>query len=85
MIEDRYRQQMDEVRELHKKNMKALEEKQQLKLSLFNEEKRKLIEEMNKTIELEKEKVGNLQRIDTEQRELTYKKIMQDQKKMYEE
>lgn len=43
---------MDDVREEHKRNMKQLEEKQSLKLSLFNEEKRKLIEEMNKTIEL---------------------------------
>jgi len=41
-----------------------------MKLHLFNEEKRKLIEEMNKTIELEKEKIGNLHKIDVENREV---------------
>ena len=61
---------MDEIREEHKKGMKQTEEKQTLKLSLYNEEKRKLIEEMNKTIELEKEKLINLHRIDTDNREV---------------
>jgi hypothetical protein len=37
--------------------MKGLEEKQLMKMSLYNEEKRKLIEDMNKTIELEKDKL----------------------------
>lgn len=50
--------------------MKVLEEKQSSKLSVFNEEKRKLIEDMNKTIELEKEKLSNLHRIDVENREI---------------
>ena len=50
--------------------MKSLEEKHNIKLSLFNEEKRKLIEEMNKTIELEKEKIGNLHKFDDENREI---------------
>lgn len=62
------------MRDEHKRNMKALEEKQIIKLSLYNEEKRKLIEEMNKTIELEKEKLSNLQKIDGDNRELQYKK-----------
>lgn len=65
---------MDEVREEHKKNMKHLEEKHLYKLSLQNEEKRKLIEEMNKTIELEKEKLSNLHKIDTENREMLHKR-----------
>lgn len=69
-MEQRLRNEMDEVREDHKKNMKLLEEKHGMKLSLYNEEKRKLIEEMNKTIELEKEKIGNLHKIDVENREV---------------
>ena len=68
-VEDRCRNELDDVREEHKRNMKQLEEKHGLKLSLYNEEKRKLIEEMNKTIELEKEKVGHLHRIDADNRE----------------
>jgi hypothetical protein len=47
-----------------------LEEKQGFKLQLFNDEKRKLIEEMNKTIELEKEKISNLHKIDVDNREV---------------
>lgn len=31
---------------------------------MFNEEKRKLIEDMNKTIQLEKENLANLHKID---------------------
>ena len=58
--------------------MKSLEEKHNLKLQLFNEEKRKLIEEMNKTIELEKEKIGNLHKIDVENREVQYKRNLEN-------
>lgn len=58
--------------------MKALEEKHIIKLSLYNEEKRKLIEEMNKTIELEKEKLSKLQKIDVDNRELQYKKNLKN-------
>lgn len=65
--------------------MKALEEKQAVKLGVFNEEKRKLIEEMNKTIELEKEKLNNLHKIDVENREVQYKKNLENQKNLYEE
>lgn len=50
--------------------MKQYEEKQAVKVSMYNEEKRKLIEEMNKTIELEKEKLGNLHKIDVENRDI---------------
>jgi len=50
--------------------MKQLEEKHGFKLSIYNEEKRKLIEEMNKTIELEKDKIGNLHKIDVENRDV---------------
>jgi hypothetical protein len=42
-------------------------------VQLHNEEKRKLIEEMNKLIELEKEKLVNLHKIDTDNRDLQYK------------
>ena len=55
-----------------------------MKLHLFNEEKRKLIEEMNKTIELEKEKIGNLHKIDVENREVQYKRNLENQKKVYD-
>ena len=65
--------------------MKHLEEKHQMKLHLFNEEKRKLIEEMNKTIELEKEKIGNLHKIDVENREVQYKRNLENQKKVYDQ
>ena len=50
--------------------MKQYEEKQSVKVGMYNEEKRKLIEELNKTIELEKEKLGNLHKIDVENREI---------------
>lgn len=66
----RSKREMDEAREEHKRHMKQLEEKHALKLQLFNDEKRKLIEEMNKTIELEKEKITNLHKIDVDHREL---------------
>ena len=65
--------------------MKQAEEKQRIKLSLYNEEKRKLIEEMNKTIELEKEKLVNLHKIDIDNREVQYKRNLENQKKLYEE
>jgi len=56
-----------------------------VKLSLFNEEKKKIIEDMNKTIELEKEKLANLHKIDVDNRELLYKKNLDNQKKIYED
>lgn len=84
-MEGRHRRDMDDVREDHKRNMKQLEEKHGLKLSLYNEEKRKLIEEMNKTIELEKEKIGNLHKIDVEHREMQYKRNLDGQKRLYED
>lgn len=37
---------------------------------MYNEEKRKLIEDMNKTIELEKEKLSNFHKIDIDNREI---------------
>jgi hypothetical protein len=37
---------------------------------MYNEEKRKLIEEINKTIELEKEKLNSLHKIDMDNREI---------------
>ncbi|CDW83861.1 UNKNOWN [Stylonychia lemnae] len=82
--EQRNRRDVDDTREEHKKNMKHLEEKHQMKLQLFNEEKRKLIEEMNKTIELEKEKIGNLHKIDVDNREVQYKRNLESQKKVYD-
>ena len=53
-------------------------------MTLFNDEKRKLIEEMNKTIELEKEKLSSLHKIDLDNREMQYKKNIDNQKKIYE-
>lgn len=47
-------------------------------MGVFNEEKRKLIEEMNKTIELEKEKLNNLHKIDVENRDVQYKKNLEN-------
>ena len=40
---------------------------------------------MNKTIELEKEKLSNLHRIDMENREIQYKKNLENQRSLYEE
>lgn len=39
---------------------------------------------MNKTIELEKDKIGNLHKIDVDNRDLQYKRNLENQKKMYE-
>ena len=44
-----------------------------------------LIEEMNKTIELEKEKFGNLHKIDVDNREVQYKRNLENQKRQYED
>ena len=84
-MEERQRRQIDEAREEHKRNMKQLEEKQHLKLQLYNEEKRRLIEDMNKTIELEKDKLGNLHKIDVGNRDLQYKRNLESQRKLYED
>jgi hypothetical protein len=61
---------MDEMREEQKGKMRELEEKQGLRIQTVNDDKRKMIEDVNKTIELEKEKLGNLHRIDIENREI---------------
>jgi hypothetical protein len=40
---------------------------------------------MNKTVELEKERLSHLHKIDVDNRELQYKRNLENQKKLYEE
>lgn len=54
-------------------------------MHIFNEEKRRLIDEMNKTIELEKEKVSALHKIDIEQREIQWRRNIDGIKRVYED
>ena len=63
-MESRYRESLEALRQDHKGTLKTIEEKQETKLSLYSREKQRLIEDMNKTIELEKEKISNLQKLD---------------------
>ena len=40
---------------------------------------------MNKTIELEKEKISNLHKIDVENREVQYKRNLENQRRLYDD
>ena len=52
---------------------------------MFNDEKRRLIEEMNKTIELEKEKISALHKIDVDQREIQWNRNLAGVRKIFED
>ena len=72
--EDNARQEMDNLRSLHQKAIQGLQQKQDEKLKFLEKEKIKLIEDKTRTIDLEKKKLAQLQRIDTEQRDIAHKK-----------
>lgn len=84
-IEDRNRKQLDDLRDDSKRSLRAQEDKQLQRVQSLTEDKRKMIEDVNKTIELEKEKIVNLHRIDIENREIQYKRNLEKQKQIYEE
>ena len=76
---------MDKLRQLHQKAIEALQIKQKEKLKYIETEKKRLIEDKTRTIELEKQKLSQLQNIDADQREITHKKANENQKEMYRE
>jgi len=84
-VQGRYSKELDSLRVEHKDCLRKEEERQASQLHVFNEEKRKLIEEMNKTIELEKEKVNSLHKIDLDQREIQWKANLEQMKRLFED
>ncbi len=84
-MEERYRDHIDSLREDHKRSLKLQEEKQDAKLSLYSKEKQNLIQDMNKTIELEKEKISNLHKLDIQNISTKHQSHIHDQRKVYED
>ena len=67
--EKRYRDQMDNLRRIHQKNIDELNAKYEERRKYIEQEKKKLIEDKTRTIELEKQKLASLQKIDSDNRE----------------
>ena len=76
---------MNKIRQHHHKAIEALQAKQNDKLKYIEHEKKRLIEDKTRTIELEKQKLAQLQKIDADQREIAHKKASDSQKELYGE
>ena len=74
---------MDKMRQNHQRAIEALQSKQNEKQKYIETEKKRLIEDKTRTIELEKQKLAQLQKIDSEQREITHKKAEEGQRELY--
>jgi len=49
----------------------------------MEKEKEKMLEDRARTIDLEKQKVAQLQKIDTDQREIAHKRGLENQRELY--
>lgn len=81
--EKRQREAMETQRKMHQKAIEALQAKFEVQRKFLDQEKQRLIEDKAKTVELEKQKLLSLQRIDQESRELAHKKAMEAIKETY--
>ena len=74
---------MDNIRQHHQRAIEALQIRYQERQKYIETEKKRLIEDKTRTIELEKQKLAQLQKIDAEQRELAHRKATDGQKELY--
>ena len=66
-LQKHHRQEIEELLgTAHKSQLKALEERHQAEVRLLEEEKKRLKEDMNKTLELERDKIRAHQRLELE-------------------
>ena len=54
-------------------------------MKLLDEEKRRLKEEMNKTLELERDKIKAQHKLDTDHKDIQHLRAVEAQKRMHEE
>jgi|JI9StandDraft_1071089.scaffolds.fasta_scaffold48350_3 hypothetical protein len=55
--EQQHQEKVEEQRKKFRADLKAVQEEQELRLSMQTKEKQKLVDDMNATVELEKEKI----------------------------
>ena len=68
---ERQRRELDEVmREEHRRALEQVQERHQVQMRALEEEKKRLKEEMERTVEIERDKVCAQQRLEIEHKEM---------------
>ena len=82
--EKKQRDELDKLRKIHQENIDDLNAKYDEKRKYIDSEKQKLIEDKTRTIELEKNKLASLQKIDSDNRESAQKREDEKLREVYE-
>lgn len=83
--EEEARLELDRLRDKHKKAIDDIQKKHEEKLKQLEKEKGKLLEDKSRTVDLEKQKLTQLHKIDADQREIAHKKGLESQRELYQE
>lgn len=81
--EKRQRDAMETQRKMHQKAIEALQAKFEEHRKFVEQEKKRLIEDKARTVELEKQKLLSLQKIDLDGRDLAHEKSVNAVKELY--
>jgi len=83
--EEEARFELDRIRNKHKQAIEDLQKKHEDRLKALEKEKGKLLEDKARTVDLEKQKLTQLHKIDADQREIAHKKGLEAQRELYQE
>jgi len=82
-LENRYRSDLEGIRADFSKNIEAAEEKHSLKRKSLEEEKAMVVADKNTGVEDAKKKLGQLNKLDMENKELQYSKNLDNQRQLF--
>ena len=70
---------------VHKNSLIQLQERHQAQMKVLDEEKKRMKEEMSRTLELERDKIRAQQRLDIEQKDMQHQRAIDAQRRSHEE
>ena len=69
----------------HRRSLQQLQERHSVQLKVLEDEKKRLKDEMQKTLDIERDKVKAQQRLEMEQKEMQYQRGLDHQKRAHDD